>query len=101
MGRLDFVLCALWVLRLCDPSKNIKSPKKSSSFDTCGTPGALFVQKIWPEIQKNTEIQNYKKNDQRNSRGTLQQKETKNAKQMKYIEEIKVIEDIAVIEKEN
>ena len=32
--------------------ENLKSPKKSSSFDTSGSPVALFVPKIWPEIPK-------------------------------------------------
>ena len=38
---------------------NLKSPKKSGSFDTSGSPVALFVPDIRPEIPKNTEIQKY------------------------------------------
>ena len=39
---------------------NLKSPQKSGPFDTRRSPVALFVPEIWPEIQKNTEIQKYK-----------------------------------------
>ena len=38
---------------------NLKSPQKSGRFDTRRSPVALFVPEIWPEIQKNTEIQKY------------------------------------------
>ena len=36
---------------------NLKSPKKSGPFGTRGSPVALFVPEIRPEIPKNTEIQ--------------------------------------------
>ena len=39
---------------------NLKSPQKSGRVDTRRSPVALFVPKIWPEIQKNIEIQKYR-----------------------------------------
>ena len=59
-GSLDFVLRDIRVLRLCDPRRNLKSPKKSDRFDTSGSPKALLFLRYIQKSKINTEIKKSK-----------------------------------------
>ena len=56
LDLLDSVLRALWGLRPCDPGRNHKSPKKSCSFETNGSPVAVSFLRQWTHGHTDEEL---------------------------------------------